>query len=193
MNIKTINYKDITTPPGGILLWIIIYLELITFGFALVALAYSSRENPELYHRSRLMLNSSLGVLNTIFLLTSGFCMAMTVKFFKQQEYKKSSQFTLASMILGVMFLFVKAIEYNSKIEAGLDITYNTFFTYYWLLTLFHVIHVLVGLVILLFIYFGLKKKTVTTELEDVEAGAAFWHMCDLIWLLLFPVLYLIL
>ena len=69
---------------------------------------------------------------------------------------------------------------------------YNTFFSFYWMLTLFHVIHVVVGLVILLSVYFGIKKQIVTTSIEDFEASAAFWHMCDLIWLLLFPVIYLI-
>jgi nitric oxide reductase NorE protein len=60
------------------------------------------------------------------------------------------------------------------------------------MLTLFHVIHVIVGMVILISVLFGIRKKTSTTTLEDMEASAAFWHMCDLIWLLLFPVIYLI-
>jgi len=83
-------------------------------------------------------------------------------------------------------------VEYQQKIEHGLVLGYDTFFNFYWLLTGFHVIHVLVGMVILISIYFGLKNEKKTMKLEDIEAGAAFWHMCDLIWLLLFPVLYLI-
>ena len=66
------------------------------------------------------------------------------------------------------------------------------FFTFYWMLTLFHVIHVIVGLVILVSVFFGLRKETPTVSIEDMEASAAFWHMCDLIWLLLFPVIYLL-
>ena len=89
----------------------------------------------------------------------------------------------------GLLFLALKTIEYYFKIEAGLTLDHNTFFTFYWLLTGFHVIHVLVGIVILGYFYFSLKNQ----EIEDIEAGAAFWHMCDLIWLLLFPVIYLIL
>lgn len=69
------------------------------------------------------------------------------------------------------------------------ELTESAIFSFYWMLTLFHVIYVLVGLVILISIYFGIKKKT--TRLEDVEASAAFWHMCDLFWLLLFPLIYL--
>ena len=66
------------------------------------------------------------------------------------------------------------------------------FFNFYWLLTGFHVIHVVMGLVILGRTNHGIIKENSDTVIEDVEACAAFWHMCDLIWLLLFPVLYLI-
>jgi nitric oxide reductase NorE protein len=66
------------------------------------------------------------------------------------------------------------------------------FFTFYWMLTAFHLIHVLVGLIILVWTNKGMTQKNSDTVVEDVEGCAAFWHMCDLIWLLLFPVLYLI-
>ena len=66
-----INYKNIYYPPGGILLWILIFLELITFGIALIALVVSSKENPDLFHQSRLNLNTTFGAINTIFLLVA--------------------------------------------------------------------------------------------------------------------------
>ena len=78
------------------------------------------------------------------------------------------------------------------KIKAGLTIGYNTFFTFYWMLTLFHVIHILVGLIILGSVFIGIRKRNGTITINDFEASAAFWHMCDLIWLLLFPIIYLI-
>jgi nitric oxide reductase NorE protein len=68
----------------------------------------------------------------------------------------------------------------------------NMFFTFYWLLTGFHFIHVVVGLVILVFLLVRITDRRKTTKIEDIEAGGAFWHMCDLIWLLLFPTLYLV-
>ncbi len=190
MNVSTTNYKNIYFPPGGILLWILIFLELITFGIALIALVMNSKENPELFHQSRLALNSTFGAVNTIFLLTSGAFMAVTVHQFKQNNLKKASFFIKLTMLGGLLFLTLKGIEYYLKIESGHTLGSNSFFTFYWLLTGFHVIHVLVGMVILLFIQNGLKKGK--TLLEDMEASAAFWHMCDLIWLLLFPILYLI-
>jgi len=187
-----IDYKNVYYPPGGILLWIIIFLELITFGVALIALVFYAKEDPVLFHESRLHLNVTFGTINTVLLLTSGFFMAVTVHELKQNQKEKAKKYLLLTMLFGVLFLVLKSIEYNAKLDAGLVMGSNTFFTFYWMLTLFHVIHVIVGLVILASVYFGLKKKDSATKIEDVEASAAFWHMCDLIWLLLFPVIYLI-
>ena len=192
MNKTIIDYKNIYYPPGGILLWIIIFLELITFGAALIAMVFYGKQEAEIFHESRLLLNVTYGTINTIFLLTSGFFMAVTVHEIKENQMQKAQKYLLVTMLFGFLFLILKAIEYNAKLNAGLDMGYNTFFTFYWMLTLFHVIHVIVGLVILTSVYFGIKKENSTTNIIDVEASAAFWHMCDLIWLILFPVIYLI-
>ncbi len=192
MSMQQINKKNIYYPPGGILLWILIFLELITFGAALVAMMVYGKQEPEMFHTSRLHLNTTIGTINTIVLITSGFFMALSVQYFKEKNLKKSSLFLKLTMLGGVFFLVLKGFEYYEKMEVGLTIGYNTFFTFYWLLTLFHVIHLLVGLVILLFMQRDLNKNKLNAKIEDVEASAAFWHMCDLIWLLIFPVIYLI-
>lgn len=183
-----INHKNFYYPPGGILLWIIIFLELMTFGIALVSLAFSAKENPQLFHESSLHLNRTFGTINTIFLLTSGFFVANAVYNFKERNFYKASFQLKIAMLGGMLFIVLKSIEYYIKIEAGYLLDTNSFFTFYWLLTGFHIIHVVVGLVIL----FMLNRNLKTKAIEDVETSAAFWHMCDLIWLLLFPVLYLI-
>ncbi|SNZ01457.1 cytochrome c oxidase subunit 3 [Flagellimonas pacifica] len=190
MNQEAVDHKNIFFPPGGILLWIIIFLELMTFGVALVIMVYESKAEPVQFHDSRLLLNVTYGMINTIFLLTSGFFMALSVKemnFYGKQRLKK---YLPATILFGSLFLLLKSVEYYEKIEAGLGMGHSTFFNYYWMLTLFHVIHVIVGLIILISVYVGIKKES--TTIEDIEASAAFWHMCDLIWLLLFPMLYLL-
>jgi nitric oxide reductase NorE protein len=187
-----IDYKNIFYPPGGILLWLIIMIELFTFGIALIAMVYYGKQEPILFHESRLQLNAFFGTINTVFLLTSGFFMANSVHSLKENNLSKSKKYILFTMLFGVFFLILKSIEYYIKIDAGLVMGTNTFFTFYWMLTLFHVSHVIVGLIILAIIYFGMRKDDNNTKLEDVEASAAFWHMCDLIWLLIFPVIYLI-
>jgi len=192
MQVQTTNHKSLYYPPGGILMWIVIFLELFTFGMALIAMVYYSKDEPEVFHNSKLLLNTTFGAVNTVFLLTSGFFMAKSVESFKAENFNKSISFLKWTMLGGFLFLILKSVEYYFKIDAGYSMSYNTFFSFYWMLTLFHVIHVIVGLVILLSIYVGLKKEKITTSVEDFEASAAFWHMCDLIWLFLFPIIYLI-
>jgi nitric oxide reductase NorE protein len=191
MKTITTSIKNIYYPPGGILMWIIIYLELITFCMAMLAMTYYNYEEPKVFHESRLLLNANYGVMNTVFLLTSGFFMAISVNEVKAHNRQKAKQYILLTMCFGTLFLILKSIEYYLKIDAGLNIGYNTFFSFYWMLTLFHVTHVIIGLVILASVYFNLKNSK-ELILEDIEASAAFWHMCDLIWLLLFPIIYLL-
>ncbi|MGG7035144.1 MAG: cytochrome c oxidase subunit 3 [Flavobacterium sp.] len=192
MQTTQIDYKNFYYPPGGILMWIIIFLELITFGMALVAFVFYGKEQPELFHNSRLQLNTTMGAINTVFLLTSGYFMANAVHEFKDNNRKKSSLYFKLTMFGGILFLIVKSFEYYHKIQAGISLETNIFFSFYWMLTAFHLIHVIIGLVILVWTNYGMMKNDSDTEVEDIEACAAFWHMCDLIWLLLFPVLYLI-
>ena len=169
-------------------MWIIIFLELITFGMALVAFVYYGRENTAVFHHSRMQLNSTFGTINTLFLLTSGFFMANAVHQFMENNIPKSSVFFKMTMLGGFFFLGLKTFEYYHKIESGISLDTNMFYTFYWLLTGFHVI---MGLIILGWTNYGMTKKDSDTVVEDVEASAAFWHLCDLIWLLLFPALYL--
>lgn len=172
-------------------MWIIIFLELITFGMALVAFVYYGSENATVFHESRMELNTVFGTINTVFLLTSGYFMANAVHQFKENNIRKSSLFFKLAMLGGFLFLGLKSVEYYHKIESGISLETNMFYTFYWLLTGFHMIHVIMGLVILAWTNYGMRKKNSDTAVEDVEACAAFWHMCDLIWLLLFPVIYL--
>lgn len=83
-------------------------------------------------------------------------------------------------------------IIFLELVTFGMGMGENTFFTFYWLLTGFHFVHVLVALVILTWTWIKMKSQKSSLSLLDLEAAAAFWHMCDLIWLLLFPALYLI-
>lgn len=190
---KQPNHKLVFYPPGGILLNLVIFVELFTYGLALFALAYYGNEERELFHQDSRELNRFLGTLNTLVLLTSGFLVAKGVKVFKQEKITETLKLFNWSMLLGLAFLVIKVIEYGAKLDAGFDLNYSSFFMFYWLLTGFHWIHVLVGVVILFFIRRSIRIKKEQAVLEDIEAGAAFWHMCDIIWLFLFPMLYLVL
>jgi nitric oxide reductase NorE protein len=177
-------------PPGGLLIWSLVLLEVVTFGALLITFLVSGGSQPEMFHESRQHLNPYYGAINTVFLMVSGYFMAVAVERFKRGD--EARRHVCFSMIGGGLFLLLKAVEYQGKIEAGLVLGYNAFFTYYWLLTAFHLMHVLVGLVILAFFLHRLRPSAAPLAVEDFEAGAVFWHMCDLIWLLLFPVIYLL-
>ena len=186
------DYKAIASPPGGILLWILILLEVFTFGLALAGLIYYRFQEPELFTQSTAVLNKTLGGINTIVLLTSGFFMALAVHYFKKENVKNGIYSMLATILVGSAFLVIKCFEYEEKLNVGLGLDENMFFTFYWLLTGFHFIHVIVGLAILTIILVKITNKQKAVKIEDIEAGGAFWHMCDLIWLLIFPALYLV-
>lgn len=180
-------------PPGGILIWIIVFLELITFSSVVLVFLYQRSLDPVLFNLGQLELNQTIGLINTLVLLTSSLFMAQGLYSLKRGNQKKSLTFLSITVLLGVTFLFLKGWEYYSKIEMGFGLSSNTFFTYYWLLTGFHFVHVLIGLLLISYALLSTKSGTYSaSNFEDVESIGIFWHMCDLIWVFLFPLMYLL-
>lgn len=186
------NGRNIFYPPGGILIWLIIILELLTFGIALVAFVYYGSKNKIEFSHDALNMNKILGMLNTILLISSGYFVAKSIERFKYNQIKSCISSLGLAMLTGSGFIIIKGFEYIEKINSGHTLGYSTFFTFYWLLTGFHLIHVIVGLIILYTLWNSLTKNNNHSMHEDLESGGVFWHLCDLIWLLLFPIIYLI-
>ncbi len=182
------NTKSFLYPPGGILIWILVIVELLTFGLAIIFM-FTSAKSPD-FISSPVKPNVYLGTLNTFILLTSGFFVAEGVNFAKLKDVENTRKYLKMAMILGSVFIIIKLLEYYLKIREGIGPAADTFYTFYFMLTGFHLIHVLVGVILLSIMFFITSKKIV---IEDIEASAIFWHMCDLIWLIIFPSLYLIL
>ncbi len=90
-----------------------------------------------------------------------------------------------AAGCLGIVFLAVKAMEYASKMALGIGIETSPFFTFYFLLTGFHALHVVAGVGLLAFVAWA-------DSLRNMEAAVAFWHLVDLIWVLLLPIIYVL-
>ncbi len=188
-----INYKNIFYPPGGILIWMVILVEVITFTIALIVFAFQRQDAVSVFNSSQAMLNKTIGTINTIILLTSGYFMAEALHLLKSGNDEKSKIYMRFTIAFGIAFLVLKGFEYLQKLEHGINFRYNTFFTFYWMLTGFHFLHVLFGVILLTFVYLRIKKGVYSkNNFLDVETSASFWHMCDLIWMLLFPTLYLI-
>ncbi len=184
-------------PPGDFGVWVIVYVEFITFGLLFLGYAFSRRADVELFNQSQLLVDQRLGFVNTLILITSSFFVVKAIQAVKKFDTKKASEvaskWLLAAMALGGTFLVVKMFEFTAKFEQGINLSTNKFFMFYLLLTVFHFMHVLLGTVIL----FNIRQKTKIggyTQEDHVgmESGATYWHMVDLLWIVLFPLIYII-
>lgn len=183
-------------PPGDFGIWIIIYIELITFGALFLGYAYSRRLDVELFNKSQLLLEQNFGFINTILLITSSYFIVKAIEIIKKDEktntFFVASNYIFGAISLGVVFLFLKIFEFVGKYQEGINLSTNKFFMFYFLLTMFHFLHVLLGVIIL----FNLYKKTkiggyTKSNLMGLETGASYWHMVDLLWIILFPLIYI--
>ncbi len=170
--------------PGDLMIWVLIVSELLVFGAGLLAFLAVRAGEPALFAESQDHLNRVAGAINTIVLVSSGFMAAMAAHA-AESSARASRAWLSGAMVLGTLFMAIKWAEYAEKARAGIGMETNDFFTFYYLLTGFHAAHVLAGLVI-----FALLIRCPRKAL--VEAGAQFWHMVDLVWLLLFPIIYLL-
>lgn len=178
------SWGFLSTLPGHPMMWILIVSEILVFGGALIAFSGVRLSDPDTFRQSQDHLDRLAGALNTMVLLTSGLCAALAVNAIANQKLRNTRRWLMAASLLGVVFLCVKVVEYATKIAAGLTPTTNAFFTLYYLTTGFHALHVIAGIVILAIV--GWKAS-----LHSIEIGTTFWHMVDLVWVMLFPIVYL--
>jgi len=171
--------------PGNPMIWLLIISELLIFGVGFIAFAVAFVRDPETFRAAQDSLNRLAGAINTMVLITSGMFAALAVRAEAQGAVARMRLHVLAAIALGLVFLGVKAVEYSAELAAGHTIDTNTFFALYWLLTGFHALHVVLGIIILAIVAWK-------HSLNNLETGAAFWHMVDLIWVILFPVAYLL-
>jgi len=171
--------------PGELIMWILIVSEVLVFGAALTGFLGARALDPALFAQSQAMLDRTAGALNTVVLITSGFCAAMASRAAQGARVAAVRLWLAGAAALGLVFLLVKAREYADKAARGIDIDTNAFFTLYYLITGFHALHVVAGLAI--FAILAARPSA-----ANVETGAQFWHMVDLVWVLIFPVIYLL-
>jgi len=191
---KTLKTKY---PPGDFGIWIIIYIELITFGAFFLGYAYTRRLHVELFNASQLLLDQRAGFINTLILITSSWLVVKAVhaiKHMKKNEAnKEAAHLLLGAMGLGSVFLLIKMIEFSGKYAQGINLSTNTFFMFYFILTIFHFLHVLLGVIILFNLYQNTKVGQYSAQnYRGLETGASYWHMVDLLWIILFPLIYII-
>lgn len=183
----------IYSPPGGILIWIILTIELITFIPALIIFLVHRLENPREFMNSAAQLDLTLGTINTTVLIVGGMLAAEGLRMLREEKSSRAGALLWLAAGTGTLFLVLKTLEYHAKLNQGLSLHYNDFFLLYWMITGFHFLHVLVATGLLVLAAQGVQKKRYDSgQHDDVETIAVFWHMCDLIWILVFPTIYIL-
>lgn len=171
--------------PGHPMMWVLIFSEIVAFGMLFVTFAVTRSVQPAIFTAGQAQLDPFLGGLNTLVLITSGWLAALAVEA-RAVERQKTCRWLLAgAMALGLVFIGIKAGEYATKAEAGIGLETDVFFTLYFLLTGFHLLHVLLGIAILAAVAWY-------DSLENLKTGTAFWHTVDLIWVVMYPLVYLV-
>lgn len=177
--------------PGESSMWFFILGDLLIFGVYFIGYIVYRGQNQELFLHSQQHLNQGIGVINTIVLLTSSLFVALGTEAARAGKTPRAFRLIAVAFALGLAFPLLKMVEWIPKVSAGITPGENLFFMFYYLMTGLHLVHVLLGLVILGFVLRDVRRSN-TPDIKFVETGATYWHMVDLLWLLLFALFYLI-
>jgi len=178
--------------PGDLAMWLFILAELSVFALFFLLFSILRRYDPDTFSAGQQLLHPAAGLINTLLLLTSSGCVAEAIRRLRDNQ-KCALIWWLLSIPVGALYIPIKLWEYQQLIAAGHDLDSNSFFTGYFLLTGFHLLHVLLGLIILLFIARRIWQGAYNDgQINGAVSGACYWHMVDLVWVILFPLVYVI-
>ena len=189
----TVHPGPAAAPPGDLAIWFFILAELLAFGVFFAAYAFGRAHNVALFNEMQQTLDRQAGAFNTVLLITGSWCVARAVEAVERSRSATGARWLAAGIACGGGFLVVKGFEYAAKFGAGINLSTNTFYMFYLSLTFFHFMHVILGLVILIAMWNGARQGRYRPgDMNGLETGAAYWHMVDLVWLILFPLVYVI-
>jgi nitric oxide reductase NorE protein len=176
---------------GDLAVWLIILAELLAFGILFLSYAFARTVDVSLFNASQRTLDLKSGAINTALLITGSWCVVRAVQAVKRDASVIGVRWLGGALICGIGFSIIKLMEFSAKANAGIDLSTNTFFMFYILLTAFHFFHVLAAMVILTILFFKTHAGCYGShDVHALETGAAFWHMVDLLWIVLFPLIY---
>lgn len=175
--------------PGSLGLWIFIFSDLMLFGLYFALLVFDMRSDPISYANAQASLSQSLGLINTLLLLSGSWAVVMATRI--AQQHKMVSAYLMLAIVTGMVFLLIKAVEYTHVIQAGHHLTENAFFIWYFFLSGYHALHVIAGCLLLGFLWQrSRQQQTVNEELST--SIACYWHLVDLLWIGIFSFAYLL-
>ena len=186
-------------------MWVFLVTEVLFFGgLFMVYLVYRSWY-PDAFAAASHELDITLGTINTAVLITSSLTMALAVHAAQLGERRRLMMFLVVTMALGATFLGIKGVEYYHKFAEhhvpGPGFVFEKeyarhaqlFFSLYFLMTGLHALHMVIGLGVMLWMLAWSWKGTVTAEYySPIEISGLYWHFVDIVWIFLFPLLYLL-
>ena len=178
-------------PPGDLAIWIFILAELLVFALFFASYAFTRANHVELFNTFQLSLDTDAALINTLALITSSYFVMRADASIREDKSKQCIHWLLAALAMGFVFLIVKSGEYAHHYQQGINLRTNLFYMFYLSLTFFHFMHVIMGMVILAAVALKTRQGCYSaTEHTGVETGASYWHMVDIVWLVLFPLVY---
>jgi nitric oxide reductase NorE protein len=178
--------------PGVEGVWVFIGADSVIFAILFLSFMQDRLKNPAVFEASRQTLNMHVGGIDTLILLTSSWSVALAVQAMKRDLVDREPLLLLGGALTGLMFVVSKSIEYFQKFAHGITPGTNPFFMWYFTLTGIHLVHVVVGTSMLTYLWVRSRRGTYDHLHKAVpESVASYWHLVDLLWVVLFPLLYL--
>ena len=186
-------------------MWAFLVTEILLFGGLFVGYGVMNARFPEAFSSAHHHLDRTMGALNTIVLLVSSWTMVMAVAAARASKTKALVRYLALTLTLAGVFLVVKFFEYNHKIHEGLlpgkffsyagphEPFEQVFFGFYFLMTGIHGIHVILGMIVISWLLIRARRGEFSSAYNTpVDMGGLYWHLVDMIWIYLFPLMYLI-
>lgn len=174
-------------------MWLFLATEVMLFGGLFAAYAIFRAKYPEMFLEQHRELNREMGAVNTCILIFSSLTMAIAVTAIQRGKRNLTAILIFITVLCGIAFAVVKYFEYSAKFAHHIYPDTSIFFSLYFMLTGLHMLHVFIGIIVLTVIMvLTMKGKFNKNYSTPVELGGLYWHLIDLIWIYLFPLLYLI-
>jgi len=188
---------------GKLGMWIFLFTEMFLFGGLFLVYAVMRARYSQEFHTAAIDLNTFIGTLNTVFLLTSSMTVAMSITAIQRNQSGLALVLILITLLLAALFMVNKYIEWShefaSGVHPGSEVLRNKphgelmFFGLYFMMTGLHALHVFVGMVLLSVNFVRIRNGSINREnFLLLENSGLYWHLVDLIWIFLFPLLYLV-
>ena len=178
--------------PGVDGVWVAIGADAVIFAILFGSFMQARLKDPALFEASRHTLNMNFGGIDTLILLTSSWSVALAIQALKRDLVDRVPRYLLGGALTGLLFMMSKSIEYFQKFAEGLTPATNDFYMWYFTLTGIHLLHVVFGTSLLTYAWIKSRRGAHSSSNRVVpECVASYWHLVDLLWIMIFPLLYL--